>query len=627
MPSTIGRYQIVDRLATGGMADVFLVVALDDDQAEPLVLKRILPHLAQDNTFIHMFLQEARIAMAVVHPNVVQIHRLSEHQGLPFLVMDFVDGLTFRQLSRAADEVRRPIPLPVAMDLITQACTGAHAVHQTQIDGLTEIVHRDLCPHNLMVDLDGTVRLLDFGIAKAAQGMDTTRTGVLKGKTAYLAPEQVRSGPVDRRTDLWSLSVVAWELLSGTRLFKDVAEYDVLQRIVQGDLPRLDAVRPDLPSALVETVHHSLHPDPERRFPDALALRQALLSAAERADMRPDRHQTRTLVRTLAANAPPAAEPVPSSVPPRTSLPIPTAEPPAPRRTGAWIAVFALLTVLVFGASAGVGAWYSATVPLDGDPITLTFAPILPPARMAEELEPLRRDLERAVSRPIHLQIAPSYGAAGNLLTAGRTDVAVLPPQLYLQVRASLGSDLTPLAMTEVDRARGVDGVLIAHQDQPWEGAESVRGATLCLTDPSSATGYALPRRWLRDRGLDLERDLAGIHLSGDHHRVITDVAEGRCAFGAVYSGALRGAVDTQVPVHLTRQVQITGHTPNDAVCAGPHTDPQLVRSLRDALLAWTPDGGALGASQRLTGFVALDDGDYDPLRRALEPSDPPETP
>jgi ABC-type phosphate/phosphonate transport system substrate-binding protein len=610
--SMIGRYRVVDRLATGGMADVYLVVDEADPDARPLVLKRILPHLAQDPTFVRMFEQEARIAMSVLHPNVVKIHRMDVSDGMPALVMDYIDGLTFRQVGRAAAELALPIPVGVALDLIVQACAGAHAVHETQIDGNTEIVHRDLCPHNLMVDHDGQVQLLDFGIAKAAQGMDNTKTGVLKGKTSYLSPEQVRSAPVDRRTDLWALSAVAWELLAGRRLFDSDNEFDTLQRIVEGDVPRLDTVRPDLPSSLVETIHRSLSRDIGERFPDALAMRDALLNAADREDIVIDREQTAAFVARVHG--------VP--VFPRTTEP--TTVHVRKRRRSPWPAVFLAVAFLVFGGGALLGSQWLRPIPLEGEVVRITFAPILPAAEMAEELDPVRIHLERTLRRPVTIQIAPSYNAAGGLLATGQTEIAVLPPALFLAVQRELGEKLLPLAMTEVDRARGVEGVLVVHRDLDWQGSDSLKGQTLCLTDPSSATGFALPQRWLVDEGLDPERDLRAIHLSGDHHQVIVDVANGTCTAGAVYSGALRSGIDAGVPVHMIRQAEIIGYTPNDAVCAGPLTDPQLAEDIKVALLAFRPEDvtgdRVVGKRQRITGFGEVILKEYEPLRRALQP-------
>ncbi|TVQ92075.1 MAG: hypothetical protein EA397_07815 [Deltaproteobacteria bacterium] len=606
------------------MADVFLAIDPQVGAHRPIVIKRILPHLAQDESFIHMFLQEARIAMAIDHPHVVRIHRLSEHNGLPYLVMDYIDGLTFRQLSRAAAEAGRLLPLAVTLDLMMQACTGAHAVHQTEVGEHREIVHRDLCPHNLIVDRSGHVVLLDFGIAKAARGMDTTRSGVLKGKTSYLAPEQVRAEAVDRRTDVWALSVVTWELLAGRPMFEGLSDHEIMQRITRGQLPDLRSYRPDLPDSLIATVHHSLQLPPDKRFPNAHALREALANTASRYDIVPSQIRTADYLMRLEAGEAPTSTTEPTPVRPRQ---------PA-RRTALNLTVImlsAFIAVGVFLVSVLVGALLLAPTAPQGEAVRIVFAPILPPDELSAELEPLRLDLERELERPVGFFVAPNYRTTGALLVREKADFAVLPPLLFLRVEARMGDDLEVVAMTEIDKSMVVDGLIIAGVDVPWESPQSLQGRSLCLTDPTSATGYGLPRQWMADHGIDPDKDLASIHMSGDHHQVISDVANGICELGAVYSGALKSAVDAEVPAHLTRQVAVTGHTPNESICAGPHTDPALVEALRSVLLAWDPldrhGRRNLGSRHRLSGFVPFDSESYDPLRRALKMIDEADEP
>ncbi len=641
----IDHWKLVDRLATGGMADVFLAVDPDQDDPEPLVIKRILPHLAEDGAFVRMFLQEARIALSVRHRNVVRMDRLGEHEGLPYLLMEFIPGLTFRQLVDEGQTQGRTLPDAVALDLVAQAAAGAHAIHETRVGEHTEIVHRDLCPHNLMVDEDGLVKVLDFGIAKAAQGMDTTRTGVLKGKTAYLAPEQVQHQPVDRRTDIWTLCVVAWELLARRRLFGELSDYDAMQAIAAGRVPPLGEVRPDLPALLVEAVHGGLQVDPDRRFATAADLRDTLLEAGRVAGVPAHDAATRAYVRAVLhlGDAPPdtdvtdasdvqltRSEEVAPELPTDVPVDVPGAGPADGHRvaTGGrrpWVALavgFAVVALVLFGAGIAIGGLVIAPRGASGPAMTLTLAPVMPPEAMVTELEPLRTYLEAELERPVTFQVAPHYEGAGRLLAQGRTDLALLPPYLYLTTRDRMGEDLAIVAVTEHDGADGVDGVLLGRKDFPWEGPESLRGRRFCFTDPTSTTGFHLPRRYLRDHGIDPDTLPAPI-MSGNHHQVIADLAAGRCEVGATFSGAVVSAYDVDVPVQQTRQLDITGRTPNDAVCAGPHTDPRLVEGVRAALLAWDPPTHHgrpfIGERQHLTGFGATTDAAWDPLRRALQ--------
>jgi hypothetical protein len=213
----VGTYQIVERLAVGGMAEVFLGVrrsaaAVGDKRWSPandtlVVIKRILPHLAEKPEFVEAFVREARITAGIRHANVVEILELGQSGGLPFLAMEYVNGSSLKQLVVASRQHDVRIPFDVAVSLACQAAAGLHAAHElTDITGRPYgLVHRDVSPHNLMVDEAGVVKLLDFGIAKAEEGMDHTRTGMLKGKISYMSPEQCRQERLDRRADVFAL--------------------------------------------------------------------------------------------------------------------------------------------------------------------------------------------------------------------------------------------------------------------------------------------------------------------------------------------------------------------------------------------------------------------------------------
>lgn len=626
------------------MAEVFLAVDPKDD-TRPLVIKRILPHLAQDDTFVRMFLQEARIALSVRDVNVVRMDKLGEHGGLPFLLMEFISGFTFRELVKEAARHGLTVPDEVCLDLIAQAADGAHAVHETIVGEHREIVHRDLCPHNLMVDEDGVVKVLDFGIAKAAQGMDVTRTGALKGKITYLAPEQVQRGRVDRRTDLWTLSLVAWELLAGRRAFpSDLSDYDLMQHVVRGDVPPLAEVRPDLPPQIVQVIHRSLAVDPDQRYPTANQFRTELQAAAKLSNIGATADETRSFVRQLLGLG--ADDQDPSSdlsdvviardsdvndfIPtqPNASTAPPPAQPP--RGSGLWVAAtigFLIVALTLFVGGVAIGALVLADPPIEGDVVRVTWAPVMPPEAMVDELEPLRAHLERELNRPVAFQVAPNYEATGVLLVQGKTDLAVLPPKLYLDLRQRLGAELELVALSEHDGSSTVDGVIIVGADVEAAAATDLKGRSFCFTDPTSSTGYHLPRRWLAEQGVNPDADLGEIRMSGNHHQVIEDVASGVCDAGATFSAALRSAYDVDLPVARTRQLDVTGHTPSDAVCARLGTNTAVVQEVGRALKAWQPSGDGerryLGERLHLSGFVEGSDEDFADLRRAIGDGSP----
>ena len=640
MPTIIGHYRLLERIASGGMAEVFLGVDLRATDDKPIVIKRILPHLADDETFVQMFHQETKIAMAVNHPNVVDIIEDGEHRGLPFLAMEYIHGLTWREvMKRTEGRLSRGF----VVDLLIQAARGAHAVHETIVDGHQEIVHRDLCPHNLMVDVHGVVKLLDFGIAKAAQGMDTTRTGALKGKTAYLAPEQIQRNQVSRATDVYSLSVVAWELLAGKRMFGEhLGDFEMMQAVVTGKLPSLGESGSDVPLLLAEVVHKGLALDPSHRYESADAFGDAIEEAAAAAGIRRFAGTARDWVRgelgidldadldsnadfidDLVTHSDADDEPGPTPTQPVSRERTPVFKAKTNRRpVWPWI-VIATAAPLLFAAGIALSILSMPTPPEDAPPVTITWAPVMPPAEMVAELEPLRSDLAKALGRPVDFQVAPTYEAAGRILRDGETDFAVLPPLLYLTTKENIGEDLKVAAVTEHDKGTGVDGVLIGGQNFQWTGdAESLKGTTVCFTDPTSTTGHALPRQWMLKHGINPEKDLAKIVFSGNHHQVIEDVATGKCEAGATFSAALRSAVDVGVPVQHTRQLTITGRTPNDAVCAGPNTDAELFQRVQAYLVAWDPEKlhkkAYIGERQHLTGFGIGNDADYNELRSAI---------
>ncbi|MCC7542641.1 MAG: serine/threonine protein kinase, partial [Deltaproteobacteria bacterium] len=286
------KYEPLTQLATGGMAEIWLARERGVAGLERfVVLKRLLPHLASDRNVVEMFVSEARFVARLVHPNVVQIHELAEDDQGYFLVMEYVEGCTVRELMSSAEKSKRQVPAEVGVCIIEQACRGAHAAHElTDGSGRTlGLVHRDISPHNLMISPSGDVKLLDFGIAKATALAEATHTGSLKGKFGYMSPEQCRARRLDRRSDVFALGVVLWELLAAKRLFVRDSEFESMQAIVSGEHLLPSAVRTELPPALDAVVSKALQKDASDRFQTAEELRVALLAAAEEAGLKSSR--------------------------------------------------------------------------------------------------------------------------------------------------------------------------------------------------------------------------------------------------------------------------------------------------------------------------------------------------
>ena len=263
------------------MAEIFLARQTGMEGLErTVVVKRILPHRARDAEFVTMFLDEARIVAALVHPNVAQIYDLGKEEESFFLVMEYVRGPDLgKLLDTIYESGGRGLPLRIALPIIIGICEALHYIHEKRDDSGMPlgIVHRDINPQNVVVSYEGAVKLIDFGIAKAKTKVYETRTGVIKGTYGYMAPEQLtRKAPIDRRSDVFALGVLLYESILGVHPFEASDEVALLGHIVRGDYRRPRAVRADFPEELERVVLGCLTPRPDQRIPDARTVQQYL---------------------------------------------------------------------------------------------------------------------------------------------------------------------------------------------------------------------------------------------------------------------------------------------------------------------------------------------------------------
>ena len=374
------RYIVVDEIASGGMGAVFLALQTDESgRHTPVAIKKLHAHLAEDASTVDAFVDEARIAYRLRHPNVVRVHDVVPIDGQLVIVMDWVEGVALRNLikGRSSLETTRGgktdkadkgpvLPIPVIRRLLVDALEGLHAAHELKDDRGTplDIVHRDISPQNLLVGTDGLTRVTDFGIALAKGRLaPTTVQGGVKGKIPYLSPEQVNRSKIDRRSDVFAAGVVAWELLTGQRLFVAPSEGEIMAMILREPLQPPSALRLDVPLDLDETVLRALERKVDRRFATAadfaraiadggplasheevgrivattagttlVARRQKLASAAERGAARPlEEEMTATFVQPIGQpSAPPRLSGHPISIPPAPSAPPRLSGPPPP---------------------------------------------------------------------------------------------------------------------------------------------------------------------------------------------------------------------------------------------------------------------------------------------------------
>ena len=273
-----GKYTLIAKIGHGGMAEVFLA-ALDGPAGftKLTVLKRLHPHLEDEPQLIGMFLDEARLAARLNHPHVVQTYEVGDVDGRHFLAMEYLEGQSLARLLKYATRKGEKIQMATAVRIFIDALDGLDYAHTlTDFDGTPlRVVHRDISPGNIFLTYDGQVKVLDFGIAKAGTQIMETRAGQVKGKFAYIAPEQARPGAHDHRADIWSMGVVFWEAFAGRRLFKGETEITTLQNALNADVPRLDTLV-DVPTAVADIAERALQRDPEKRFESADAMKEAL---------------------------------------------------------------------------------------------------------------------------------------------------------------------------------------------------------------------------------------------------------------------------------------------------------------------------------------------------------------
>jgi len=401
----LGEYELIERIAVGGMAEVYRARAAGAEGFEkPVAVKRVLPHLASDPRFVTMLLGEARIHAWLSHRNIVQIHDLGvSEEGEYFIVLEYLEGRDLRSLLDALGALGERVPDALALHVASELAQGLHFAHELRDAAGVPLglVHRDVSPSNVLVSYAGEVKLSDFGLAK--RRADNSVAGALKGRLEYMSPEQARRAPLDRRTDVFSLGALLFEMLTGRRLRDITNEADGWREVAAGAARSARGVRPDLPGALDRLLDRALAPDPSGRFADAAAFGAAIReicahmsTIAGPADLqgllqqvlppgspRVGSEQPSQVIRLISEMRPP---PPPSELaPPRppmpqaARLPLPPVVPPdaperRPRRTkrtlvvlrgaGAWGTARAVIGGLAVVAMAAVAVHFRI-VPLD----------------------------------------------------------------------------------------------------------------------------------------------------------------------------------------------------------------------------------------------------------------------
>lgn len=276
----LGNNELILRIGRGGMATVWVAREhRDDSKSDRLIaVKAMLVELADEPEFMKMFIDEVRLVRSIHHPNVVELYDVGEHQGLMWMSMEWVEGESLHTIIAEAGK-RRAIPPEMAVRILTDAAAGLNAAHELRDEhgAPRGVVHRDISPHNILIGTNGSVKLVDFGVAKAmGRVSEATRAGQLKGKFGYMSPEQALGKTIDRRSDLFSLGIVLFELTTGRRLFRGETDVETLRLVISGQVPRPTSIDPKYPQKLERIVLRALDRDPDQRYQTAQEIEEDL---------------------------------------------------------------------------------------------------------------------------------------------------------------------------------------------------------------------------------------------------------------------------------------------------------------------------------------------------------------
>jgi serine/threonine-protein kinase len=275
------RYRVLDRLASGGMAEVFVAESAGIEGFKKRVaIKRVLPHLSEKKRFISMFLDEARLSAQLSHSNCVQVFDIGVGDNAYFIVMEFVDGADLKGVIDYIKNSGKSFPVEIAVLIAVKICEGLTYAHElSSPDGKPlHIVHRDMSPPNVLITKHGEVKIVDFGLAKASSQLEKSEPGIIKGKFSYLSPEAALGEDVDHRTDIFAVGIILWELLAGRRLFLGDTDFATVKQVQQSIVPSLRQMRNDVPEELDRIIARSLAKDPNQRYGSARDLGRDLTS-------------------------------------------------------------------------------------------------------------------------------------------------------------------------------------------------------------------------------------------------------------------------------------------------------------------------------------------------------------
>ena len=286
-PLRFGRYTLLMPISTGGMGEIFLARLEGSHGFDKLcVIKKILPHLAQDQDFVSRFVDEAHILVKLSHGNIAQVLDMGVHEHEPYIALEFVDGKDLRRVLSRMRERQLPLPLSFVLSVMTRVLDALAYAHRKRGDDDDELnlVHRDVSPQNVLISYEGEVKVIDFGLAKSALSLSRTNPSIVMGKFMYMAPEQARHRTVDRRSDLYAVGLCLWELVTGKNAFEEVPQGALMGEVANPSIPPLNTIEPLCPQVLSDVVARALSLDPAQRFQTAEEFRGRLQSILQDID-------------------------------------------------------------------------------------------------------------------------------------------------------------------------------------------------------------------------------------------------------------------------------------------------------------------------------------------------------
>lgn len=603
-------------IGQGAFGTVFLGrMQSADGLMRRVAVKLLSREMSRDSRAVQRFRDEARLLALVDLPAVVPvyaIHRLEERWAV---VMGFVDGVALNEAVQTG-----PLPASAVRDIGVQVAELLHELHHhphPETGEPLDVVHRDIKPHNIMVEHSGRVRVLDLGVAQARFEARETQTvdGELAGTLAYMSPQRWAREDDGPKGDVYALGVTMLHLLSGE--LPPRLGWDEPQHIE--NLRRAAGTHTDNP--IFHWVARAAEWNSERR-PEAHQLAAGLraldIPGPGLRDWIGDYLESRTLADVM--------EPIVSdahilgnhSVGEDSSETLMTTglhEAPLVESSNVASAVpgqgrwtLPLAVALWLAAAIALVFWVRTPPPPLG-PVTLLMAPTVDAEVLLRENEPLRDYLERAMERPVLFEVGSSYTDVSERLISGDAHFAQLPHRAGQETLAA-DPEVRQLVLKVIDGSTTVDGYLMVRRTDPATSLQELVGSTVCYSDSLSNTGYKLPRQFLTDQGFDPDTDFES-RLSGDHEQVLRDLNERLCRMGGTFSNNVQTAGERGIETKDLRLFAITGKIPHDSIWAAPESDPRTAEALRRALIDLDPlrDVGTdrIGASERISGFLDPD--------------------